>query len=246
MKLTFQNIAVFALLAFFLASCGELDSPVGLKAKTTIESVTKWRVDSDTDERIEKIHYKQYDANGNIILAIFYDSGDVSSEVVFEYEDDGFREIETIFTEGEAIKSVTDYVLNSDGRITIEKSFDPQGDLKETIEYEYDDGGRLVSEKKFDSSGELSKSADYSYALNDQGNVINRFADLGGGTVTRDSIFYAPNERIVRNIKFDIFGDISKITTFKYSPEGAVIEETAVTVSTGKIDKFVYDYVWRR
>ena len=91
--------------------------------------------------------YAKYDANGNVILKIYYDDGAEEDRYEYTYDENG-KILKRVSKWGDGTDTVT-YTYNSNGKITEYNYSNSDGDSNR-MTYSYDDNGNIVGVKLYE------------------------------------------------------------------------------------------------
>lgn len=238
---------LIALSLVFAVSCSNLDNPVGDLTDMNLKTETKWSVDIETENKINQVHYKEYDINGNILLNIsYFENGQINNKSVFEYisKDTSIEAKITYDTSGNVLREITtNYIYNENGKIKKSILFNESGEISNIFVYEYDNQGNLTK-KTGTMNSDSTNTVEYSYRYNSSGNVIERVLnDFGTShTKVRDSVIYSSNNQI--NIFKYKNNHLSSVTSYLYNNNGLIYKEI-VSDSEGVITaKYLYEYTF--
>lgn len=229
------------------ASCSELDNPVDMNQDLTIETETKWSIDTESDEKLHKIYFKEYDVYGNIKTNInYFENGNVNCRSVFEYQgQDTSIEEKIVFDKaGNVINETrTDYIYNNNGNIEKSIKYNNEGEVTNIFHFEYDKHGNLLK-KTSNAINDSSLSVEYSYRYNQNGNVVERVVNdfTSPALNTRDSVTYTSDNKV--NI-FKYEGNkLKTVTSYLYNNYGMIYKEIVSNSDGEIINKYLYEYTY--
>lgn len=239
-----------SILAIIIIGCEALDNPNSVNIDDVkIKTEIKWKVDKNTEEKINKVYYKEFDKYGNILLNLdYFSNGEVNCKSEYEYTNrfNGL-ETKTVFdNSGNVIDEFkTEYILNKNGNIDKEIKYSDNGNIDKVINYFYDDMGNLVRKTNSHPDEDSSKTIEYSYSYNDVGNVVERIVnDLSfPNSVTRDSVIYLPNNNNIQVINYED-NILNSVTSYIYNDLGQIKKEIITDKNGDIINKYIYEYTY--
>lgn len=241
-------LSVSIALALMAISCSELNNPVDMSSELTVATETKWMLDTETDEKLYKIHYNEYDKNGNIKKNInYFENGNINFKSVFEYQgQDTSIEEKTVFDEAGNIidETRTDYIYNNNGNIEKSIKYNDDGEITNIFLYEYDAQGNLLKKSSSFKNDSLHLNVEYSYRYNQNGNVVERVVNDLTSPVSniRDSVTYT-SDNTVNIFKYE-GNKLKTITSYLYNDYGMIFKEIVSNSEGEIISKFLYEYTY--
>lgn len=213
-----------------------------------LKSETKWLVNIDSESKLNKVSFKEYDTKGYLILDESYDdTGMLMVRRKSSYSSDIKYEEYVIYQNGQAIESKLNlYHFNSDGLVDYSVCQTASGDTVNITRFQYDERGNLIIESVFNSTGELIGKKNYKYIYNTDGLVISRHVrdDFLDRTYSKDSVIYDMNSSRVDRLTYNNDGLPEYVYTYIYNRSG-VVQKEIVSNPTGKIvKKYVYEYLF--
>ena len=148
-------------------------------------TVNTWSDGESAEELIRSKTTKTYDIWGNMVRDIYESDGDVVTEYLYTYDENG-NETSYIYRTN-AGESTTVYRYDGNGFISRMESTYADGSIYYT-DYVRDAEGRTLKEKTYNDAGAVSYSQEYTYDKN--GNNIKLVYTSGSGNVTTYSYTY--------------------------------------------------------
>jgi hypothetical protein len=214
--------------------------------ETKIESVTKWHVEAETEQKINMVFVKEYDKEGNLIHQVFYDDhGSITSKSSFTYGGGSISESKEIFENGQVKEQVRiNYEYNTEGKLVKQEIYKDSTTLAVETIYQYDDKGNLTKKQELNiSTGQMTETV-YYYSLNEKGQIKERKEfDLGTGNYSGKEEFKYDQD----NFKLDVYsyGELEnffKLTTYIYDYDGNIVKEIVADKNGKILDKYIYNY----
>jgi len=243
-NIVYFKLAILIIVLLLLSSCAEIVNPQIEPENRPIKSISKWKLNLNTDEKETLINYQEFDFNGNLIINEEYDElGKIKLRSQFEYFINESKEILYFYSDtGISKKSVFIYKYNLSGKVIEKSELDDNGKIINISKYNYDLNGNLIY--KIDESivTGISKKTDFSYSYNNNGNLVEKYIINDGQTKSRDSIIYIPNLNQLKIYHFDEIGSIIYYSIYTYNKFGNVINEVRYFSNNSILMKIIYDY----
>ena len=229
-----------------IASC--TNNPVFEPQEHQVKSQTKWLVNAETESKITKISYKEYDRQGNLVFEEKYNdsgqlifiknltlTGNIQVEEIIKFDDNGNKKV---------IRNINN--MDDGGNVIESVSVSSSGDTTSISKYTYYDNGKIKEEFLYDKGGQLIKKIIYSYNYNVNGYVTGRVVNdnLDELLISRDSIVYHLDLRQVERIVFNSTGEKEVVYSYYYDNAGNIIKEIHIDSSGNIIRKYIYEYVY--
>lgn len=247
--LTYKIISIMAL-ALVLAGCEELNNPhSAIDQELQVKSETKWEVDINTEEKINKMLYKEYDIDGNVTLNIdYYKNGRINTKSTYSYDakNKKVEKREIYDKSGNKINnSKVEYLMNNSGTVG-KKIFYENDTVESVLTFNYDQNNNLVSQFSIDKNSDTTLKIEYDYQYNNHGNVVERTVNITGSNskpVKRDSLNYIERKNLVEVFNYE--GSVlNKVTSYVYNDQG-LIQKEIITGADGALKrKFIYEYTY--
>lgn len=238
---------ILFILSFLLHSC-DMNNPYYDAGDLLLKSETKWLVESDSESKLYKVSFREYDIEGNLILdESFDDTGVLLIRRKNTYSGDTKYEEYVVFKDGQTFESkFNSYHFNSDGLIDYSICLNTSGDTVNITRFEYDARGNLIIERVFNATGDLIGKKNYHYIYNPNGLVVSRHMrdDLVGGTNSKDSVIYDMNSSRVDRFTYNNDGVLEYVYTYIYDRFGKVHKEIITNRDGGIIKKYIYEYLF--
>ena len=183
----------------------------GREKSSSYESIYN---DGETENYYVNTYTYEYDMWGQRSRIVCQGTGDVVSETVYTYDDDGnmlmsettdnsgrsgyyytYDEngnlIKTTFAYEDEVMYATEYVLDADGNIILSREINGEGEVSSTREDKYSDG--RVSQSTY-TSGDYTSSTNYEY--DERGNQIRYETQDNYGTYVTTTIYNEKNLKV--------------------------------------------------
>jgi hypothetical protein len=250
MKNRFYNIACiflfYALISAF-SGCENAVTPQNFENNRILNSECKWLVDVANKDKISKVHYKEYDKNGKILINEEYsESGNLLSRSSYTYNKiNSVEEVVQFSDSGSVINSnKNEYTYDANGRVVKKISFETSGNVISVQTFNYDKNGNLIKKVEVNPQSGLTFQTDINYGYNNSGELVSRTTIFEGNTQSRDSLVYNPFNHTLDIINFNNNGSINIVNTYRYNNQGRIVEEFT-SDSAGNITKrYIYEYTY--
>lgn len=244
MKIIRSILILVSILA--LNACQELVSPDIVEKSYTVKTETKWNVDINTNSKIYKVHFIEYDIEGKVLLNEEYNNlGNLFSRSEYSHNLTESNEKLIIFGDSGNIVNQTRIVYNYDiqGRISKKVSYNDSGSIISVANYSYDSNGNVLT--KIEEKENIgTKKTDFTYSYNNKGNLIERITLNEGAAQSRDSLVYEPNKQQLKVYNFNQDNLIISYEIMNYSHEGLVLEQLVFDNNNKLLKKYIYDYTF--
>ncbi len=199
----------------------------------------------------------EYDMWGQRSRVINQGVGDVVSETVYTYDDDGnilmqettdnsgrsgyyytYDEngniIKSTFAYEDEVMYATEYVLDADGNVVLTRELDGEGNVSSSQESKYTDG--RVSQSTY-TSGDYTSFTNYTY--DERGNLIRYETQDNYGTYVANTIYNEKDLRVQEEYSSDT---MSYVAVYEYNELGLQTRsETTYSDGTYFLSETVYD-----
>ncbi len=239
---------IYTLIFSILLVVGCTNNPVFEPQKHQIKNSTKWLVDKDSEKKIAKSLYKEFDRSGKLILLEEFDSvGKIQSRKVITYAKNKKIEDITIYNKNNTqVRSKNIYQLNSAGKVIMLISLNRNGDTLKITKYKYDTQGNIIEKKSYDKKGKLIDKLFFLYNYDNSGVVTGRSVsdNSNGNFMSRDSMIYRPDIRQVERIRYNSGGKKQISYTYTYDNAGNVRKEIHSDKNGIVIRKYIFEYTY--
>ncbi len=210
-----------------------------------IKSETKWRVSTVDDHKIDKISYKLFNSNGDIISKVEYNTnGNVLSTSEFVYRDGTRTEQEVKYSNGDTVSVLMHEYELSKGKIISKVTTNKAGDVLDNEQIMYDVNGNVTEIQKCEGlNGCDDKTIFDNQYVN--GNLTVRYTFESDGTIAqKDSIVYSSIENYFEKITSDNKGNIFFRTGYSIDKDGRIKSEVLKNSVGTIVEKFIYEYTY--
>lgn len=237
----------FLIILAAIAGCQDIAGPETFSERMSIKSISKWKVESDSDSKIARVLFKEFDVDGNLILQEdFSDDGVIRTKSIYSYDDNKSLEVRSSFNESgdKELESKVEYEYDDLRRVVKQINYSPTGSIDQILIFSYDNRGNVIkTTQTFGVSTQPNSNLNIDYTYNGTGELVERITvDEITGNLSRDSISYNSNQNTVIVYRFDSDGNLSGSISYFYNSIGNIISELLFDYSGLIKGKFIYEY----
>jgi hypothetical protein len=240
----FYRYGLIILTLAIIAGCSDITQPT-IEERLQINSITKWKVDTLTNAKINMIYHKIFDIKGNVISQDdFSDEGKKISKSEFSYETNKSIEVKSSFNVegGVKEKSKTEYEYDINRRVVKQVSYDTNGTVKDVFVFDYDSRGNLTKKVQTIGKTEVNNDININYEYSQAGELLERITKYNSGDLSRDSIAYNRPQKTISIYKFDSKGIFVNSIVYVYNSFGSITNESTFNSSNRIVAKYIYEY----
>lgn len=232
------------LITVIISACSDINQPA-IEQRLKINTITKWSVDTATDQKVRMIFHKVFDIYGNVVSQEdFSNSGSIASKSTFTYTDNKSIEERLVYSDSGNVKnkSKTEYEYDNNRRIIRQTNYDNNGAITIEYEFDYDLKGNLIKKKQIGGEIGANSNLNIDYSYSNSGELVERVTSSSTGNVYRDSISYNRNQNIITIYKFNEKSALINKTIYAYNNLGNVTSESFFDSEFKIREKYVYEY----
>jgi hypothetical protein len=246
-KLFFSKYSLAILFLTVLVGCQDIAGPVADK-QLSINTISKWKVDTLNDTKLVRVLYKEFDVAGFLILQEdFSENGTIIGKSTYSYNENKSLEQKSSYNEtGEKKEQKKiEYEYDSRRRVIKQITYNVDGTVNDIHTFDYDVNGNVVKKTLTFSSNPTKPTGNLNidYLYSQTGELVERVTNEGGN-LSRDSISYNNESRLVTVYRFNTQGGLSSSTEYLYNHLGNIITETNRNSNNNIISKYLYEYTY--
>lgn len=239
----------YCLLAAVIISiigCQEILTP-SKQNNLYLNSVSKWKVDIETDAKLVRIHYKEFDKQQNLILQKdFTETGTISTQSTFSYNENRSVEEISSYTESGEIqnKFKVECEFDNHKRLLRQVVYSNDGKIKDIQTFMYDNNGNLIMKSIQTAVDGSVSNTNISNQYNNNGALVQRIFQDDKGDLSRDSISYESSKNKVTIFRFNASGLLTNSIEYNYNQIGNITYEIFTDMTIPSKTKYIYEYVY--
>ena len=227
-----------------MIGCESINNPVE-NERLAIKSISKWKVDTLTDNKLTRVLFKEFDRFGNIILQEdFTDDGIKLTKSTYSHVDNKSLEVKNTFDEAGEVKSEekVEYEYDASKRVIKETRFNSNGTINNIFIFTYDQFGNVIKKKQTYSNSNTENNININYNYSQTGELVERVTQNNNGNQSRDSISYNSGQKSVVVYRFDSNNTLTDKTIYFYNSFGNILNETKYSSNNYILNKYIYEY----